>query len=255
MSRSAKSGKTVVITGASAGIGRALALEFAARGYHLGLTARRLNVLDELRKEIFSLFGSDSRRVELAMLDVDNDETVAPSLHALFDTLGKVDILVVNAGVNDFTRVGKGDLAKEKRLIQTNLVGAIATVNAGVEHFLACGGGQIVGISSIASLQAVPKQAAYCATKAGFSMYLDTARVELRHKNIHITKILPGFVKTEIMADIDKYPFVVTAQQAAKEIVTAVEKEKKLAVVPAFPWKWMRPLFGHMPDRVWGRLK
>lgn len=100
----------------------------------------------------------------------------------------------------------------------------------------------------------MPKQAAYCASKAGFSMYLDAARVELKRHNIGITKILPGFVITEIMPKIDKYPFAVTAEQAAREMVDVIEKGKALGVVPAFPWKWLRPLFGHMPDALWKKL-
>jgi short-subunit dehydrogenase len=245
--------RTVVITGASSGIGRALAVEFARRGYNLGLTARRMGALEELRKELLQLGGSP-RNISVATLDVDQTASVDSTLHSLFGQLGRVDIVVVNAGVNTFTAIGKGSLLKEQQLLQTNLLGAIATVNAAAEYFITAGGGRIVGISSLAALQAMPKQAAYCASKAGFSMYLDAARVELKRYNINITKILPGFVITEIMPKIDKYPFAVTAEQAAREMVDAIEKGKALSVVPAFPWKWLRPLLGHIPDALWKRL-
>ncbi|MBX9756208.1 MAG: SDR family NAD(P)-dependent oxidoreductase [Pseudomonadaceae bacterium] len=245
--------KTVVITGASSGIGRALALEFAAQGYDLGVAARRLPALEALRDELLAANPDSGLRVLTAVLDVDDDANVGPVLHGLFGALGKVDIVVVNAGVNDFTAVGRGTFAKEKQLLQTNLIGAIATVNAAVEHFLTCGGGQLVGISSLASLQAIPKQAAYCASKAALSMYLDAARIELKHKNIRITKILPGFVKTEIMHNVGKYPFAVSAGQAAQQIVSAVQKGKRRAVVPAFPWCLLLPLFGHFPDALFRR--
>jgi short-subunit dehydrogenase len=246
--------RTVVITGASSGIGRALAVEFARRGYHLGLTARRLGALEELRAELQQL-GDSERKIAIAALDVDQTDHVGPILHSLFAELGQVDTVVVNAGVNAFTAVGKGNLLQEQQVLQTNLLGAIATVNAAAEHFISAGaGGRIVGISSLAALQAMPKQAAYCASKAGFSMYLDAARVELKRHNIAITKILPGFVITEIMPKIDKYPFAVTAEQAARKMVDVIEKGKALGVVPAFPWKWLRPLFGHMPDALWKKL-
>jgi short-subunit dehydrogenase len=246
--------RTVVITGASSGIGRALAVEFARRGYHLGLTARRLGALEELRDEL-QLLGDSERKIVIAALDVDQTDQVGPILHRLFAQLGQVDTVVVNAGVNTFTAVGKGNLLQEQQLLQTNLLGAIATVNAAAEHFISAGaGGRIVGISSLAALQAMPKQAAYCASKAGFSMYLDAARIELKRHNIGITKILPGFVITEIMPKIDKYPFAVTAEQAAREMVDVIEKGKALGVVPAFPWKWLRPLFGHLPDALWKKL-
>lgn len=245
--------RTVVITGASAGIGRALAIEFARRGYHLGLTARRLKVLEELREEL-QLLGDRSNNISITTLDVDQSSSVGPALHSLFKQLGQVDTVVVNAGVNALTTIGKGDLLKEQQLLQTNLLGAIATVNAAAEHFISAGGGRIVGVSSLASLQPIPKQAAYCASKAGFSMYLDAAKIELKRHNISITKILPGFVITDIMPKIDKYPFAITATAAAREMVDAIEKGKALAIVPAYPWRWLRPLFGHIPDALWKRL-
>ncbi len=244
--------RTVVITGASAGIGRALAFEFARRGYHLGLTARRLTALDTLRTELQTTYTAC--KIEIATLDVDQDDSVAPTLHALFDALGGVDTVVVNAGINDFTRVGRGEFAKEKKVLQTNLIGAIATVNAAVEYFLVRGKGQIVGISSLASLKGMPKQAAYCASKAGFSLYLDAARAELRRKNIQVTTVLPGFVVTDIMPDIAKYPFAASATQVAREIVTAMEKGKAVTIVPGYPWKWLRPLFTLIPDALWRKL-
>ena len=244
--------RTVVITGASAGIGRALAFEFARRGYHLGLTARRLQVLETLRTELQTTYPQC--KVEITTLDVDQDEHVAPVLHALFDALGGVDTVVVNAGINNFTRIGRGEFAKEKQVLQTNLFGAIATVNAAVEHFLERGKGQIVGISSLASLKGMPRQGAYCASKAGFSLYLDAARAELRRKNIQVTTVLPGFVVTDIMPDIAKYPFAASADKVAVEIVTATEKGKEVAIVPAFPWKWLRPLFALIPNSLWRKL-
>ncbi len=245
---------TAVITGASTGIGRALAFEFVRRGYHVGLTARRLPALVELREELLAADKTGKLRIEITTLDVDDDASVGPIMATLFENLGAVDIVVVNAGINDFTSVGKGDFAREKQLLQTNLIGAIATVHAAVEYFRPRGAGHIVGISSLAALQGMPKQAAYCASKAGFSMYLDAARIELKHKNIRITKILPGFVKTSIMPHIGKYPFAVTAEQAATEMVTIIESGKALGFVPAFPWKWLRPLFGHLPDSIWKKF-
>ena len=120
--------RTVVITGASAGIGRALAFEFAARGYKLGLTARRMEVLEQVREEIRAAHPSSVQRIELQRLDVDATETVGPALHALFAALGGVNIVVVNAGINDPTFIGKGHLAKEAKIIQTNVIGAIAWI-------------------------------------------------------------------------------------------------------------------------------
>jgi short-subunit dehydrogenase len=246
--------KTIVITGASAGIGRALAEECFRRGYHLGLTGRRLDALESLRGELLASRPQTQQRIELCSLDVDASDSVAPTLHELFERLGGIDTLVVNAGINAYSKVGRGDFSKERQVLQTNLIGAIASVNAGAEYFLGKGSGQIVGISSLASLKAIPTQGAYCASKAGFSMYLDSARLELKHKNIRVTKILPGFVVTDIMPDIQKFPFAVSAAQAAREMLDLIEKGPALGVVPAWPWRWLRPLLALTPDFVWKRL-
>jgi short-subunit dehydrogenase len=241
---------TVVITGASSGIGRALALEMARRGHALGLTARRMALLEQLRDELHAAHGKNLR-VELATLDVCQGASVGPALHELFARLGGIDTLVVNAGANDITHVGGGDLDKELNLIQTNLAGAIATINAATEHFLKRGKGHIVGISSLASRQPIATQAAYCASKAGFSMYLDSARIELKRKGIAITDILPGYIKTDIVegVDIGKLPFAISVDQAAREMADLIGKRVKSGVVPAFPWKLVLPFLGHLPER------
>jgi short-subunit dehydrogenase len=247
--------KTVVITGASSGIGKALALEFAQRGYNLGLAARRLDKLEALQAEIALLPGAQNVQVEVIELDVNNTHAVGSTLQTLFSHLNRVDIVVVNAGVNQLTGVGKGQLQEELGLMQTNLLGAIATVNAAVEFFKAQGSGHVVGMSSLASLTPIPKQAAYCATKAGFSMYLDAAAIELKKYKIDFTKILPGFVKTDIVENMNKFPFVVSAEKAAKEIVTHIEKRHSVGVVPGYPWRLLKPVLANMPSGVWQYLK
>jgi short-subunit dehydrogenase len=172
-------------------------------------------------------------------------------LQDLFTRLGGIDTIVVNAGANDLTAIGRGELDKELNLIQTNLCGAIATIDVATAHFIERGAGHIVGISSLASLQPIARQAAYCASKAGFSMYLDAARIELRRKGIQVTSILPGYIATDIVdgVDIGQLPFAIPAAQAAREMANLIEKRVKSGVVPAFPWKLLRPLLGHLPER------
>jgi len=247
--------KSVVITGASSGIGKALALEFAKRGYNLGLAARRIDRLEALRAEIATMPGGQNLKVEIAELDVSHTEQVSPVLQGVFSNLGHVDVVVVNAGVNKLTGVGKGQLEDELGLMQTNLLGAMATVHAAVEWFKQQGGGHVVGISSLASLTPIPKQAAYCATKAGFSMYLDAAAIELKKYKIDFTKILPGFVKTDIVDNMEQYPFLVSAEQAAREMADHIEKRRAVGVVPGYPWKVLKPLLANLPAGVWRYLK
>ena len=114
---------------------------------------------------------------------------------------------------------------------------------------------QLVGVSSLSAENAIPKQAAYCAIKAALSMYLDIARMELSRKGIGVTTILPGFVETEIMEDIGKYPFAVSAEKAAAEMANIIERGAAVGVVPAFPWKYVKPFFKIIPDAVYRKLK
>ena len=109
--------KTIVITGASAGIGRALAEECFQRGYHLGLTGRRMGALESLREQLLASRPQAQQRIELCSLDVDASESVAPALQALFGQLGSVDVVVVNAGINEYSKVGRGDFLKEQHVL------------------------------------------------------------------------------------------------------------------------------------------
>lgn len=248
-----KTAKTVLITGASSGIGKALAFEYARRGYNLGLTARRLDRLEELKTEIDVKFGN--LKVEVAALDVQATDSIAPVFSELVERLGSIDIVVVNAGSNQLLGVGAGQLQEQLDMLQTNLMGAVASVDVAAEYFIARKSGHIVGVSSLASLTAIPKQAAYCASKAAFSMYLESASLELRKHNVSVTRVLPGFVKTEIVENMEQYPFLVSAEQAAREIADKVERKKNVAVIPGYPWTLVKPFMRSTPSFLWRFVK
>ena len=109
--------------------------------------------------------------------------------------------------------------------------------------------------AGVAGVAGVGSSIPYCASKAALSMYLDIARMELSRKGIGVTTILPGFVETEIMEDIGKYPFAVSAEKAAREMADIIERGAAVGVVPAFPWKYVKPFFKVIPDAVYRKLK
>jgi len=244
----------IVITGASAGIGRALAFEFAKRGWRLGLAARRLEALETLRETLHVQAGSRATQIELLQLDVDDENSVESRLSTLFAALGTVDVVVVNAGINAFSSVGRGDLDTERRILRTNLLGAIATVDAAAAFFMSQRRGHIVAIASVAAKVAVPRQAAYCASKAGLAHYMNSARIELARHGITVGTLLPGFVVTDIMPDIGKYPFAIPADVAARDMARAIIDRKRTAFIPSFPWRWLHPLLNRLPPSLWRRL-
>lgn len=247
--------RTMVITGASAGIGRAIALEAARRGWRLGLASRRRDALQTLCGEIDAVTAGRAPTASIAEVDVADPSTAVPRLRALFDGLGGVDAFVANAGINEFTRIGKGGFPGSQRILETNLIGTIATLEAAAEHFIARGRGHLVGVSSLAALMSIPSQGAYCASKAGLSAWLGSARIELGRHGIAVTEVQPGFVDTEIMPDVGRYPFAISAERAARTILDGIERRRRLVVVPGMPWRLLRPFARLIPDSAWRRRR
>lgn len=239
--------QTVLIVGASRGIGAALAHELAARGLQLGLLARNQAQLDALAAELRQAHGV---RVETASLDVADREAVAPVLQALMDRFGTVDIVVANAGVLGWRKAGDGNVAEDRRIIETNLLGAIAVIDAAVAQFKRQGRGQVVGISSISAYRGIPGSGAYSASKAALTNYLEALRLELAGKGIDVTVVHPGFVKTDIGPNMDKYPFAAEPAKVAREIADGIARRRKNLIVPGFPWRLVLPALKLLPDSV-----
>lgn len=239
--------KNVIITGASSGIGEALARAFAARGDNLGLAARRTDKLESLARELEEAHGI---KVAVTALDVQRDETVAAAINSLAQALGPVDIVVANAGITGVRRSGSGNLDTDKAVFQTNIVGAVATLDAATRLFAAQGHGHLVGISSVSAFFPIPGSAAYSASKAALTNYMNAMRLELAKKKIDVTVIHPGFIKTDIAPGMEKYPFVIEADAAAKQMLAAIAAKKANAIVPALPWKPVKGLMSLMPDSV-----
>lgn len=237
--------KNVIITGASSGIGAALASAFASKGYNLGLAARRIDKLELLAREL-----EDKYQVQVAVtaLDVQQDADIAPALSRLAQELGQVDIVVANAGVAGVRRSGSGNIELDKTIFQTNVIGAIATLDAATKMFLAQGHGHLVGMSSFSAFSPLPASAAYSASKAALTNYMNAMRLELMSTKINVTVIHPGFIKTDIAPHMDKYPFVIEADVAAQQMIRAIEANKANVIVPNMPWKAAKGLMKLMPD-------
>ena len=245
--------KSVVITGASSGIGAALAHEFASRGYNIALCARRIEKLESLKNTLSEKHSNIT--VMTAALDVNELDTVPKVLSEIKSSLGNLDIVIANAGITGVRRTGSGDLTIDKSILQTNLFGAIATIDAAVAIFREQGFGQIVGMSSFSAFRGIPGSAAYSASKAALTNYLQAVGTELfRKKDIKVTVIHPGFIRTEIDDNIDKFPFVIDANKAARTMVNAIEKGKSDVVVPSWPWAILRSVMPKLPESVVAKI-
>lgn len=220
-----------MITGASSGIGRGLAMDLARRGAKLGLVARRREILDELVNEINKMGGT-----AFALPGNVEDAAVMRDLASRLESeIGPIDIMIANAGIGATTDAAALEAAEVARVLGVNVVGAAASVAAVVPAMIKRGRGQLVAISSLAAYRGLPKSASYGASKAALSSFFESLRLDLEPRGIHVTIIHPGFIKTPLTAGREaKMPFLMELDDAVKKIVSAIEKRKKSY---AFPWQ------------------
>lgn len=227
--------KTILITGASSGLGEGLAREHAAHGRDLALCARRTDRLEQLRTEL--LAQHPRVRISVRQLDVNNHEQVFEVFAAFATEFGTIDRIIVNAGVGDGRRIGTGRFAINLLTAQTNFIAALAQCEAAVEIFRRQKHGHLVAISSMSAMRGLPKHlTTYAATKAGLATLTEGIRAELLKTPIQVTTIFPGYISTELNAGAKDLPFVVDAATGCRQLFAAIEREPAKAYVPAWPW-------------------
>jgi NADP-dependent 3-hydroxy acid dehydrogenase YdfG len=224
--------KIVFLTGASSGIGEALALAMAKQGATLGLLARRKELLDELAARCDAAGGT----ARVLAADVTDPGAVQAAADALQAEFGRIDIMIANAGIggnNPETRALRPEAVK--KVIDINLLGAVNSMAAVLSGMLERGSGQLVAVSSLAGVRGLPKSAAYSASKAGMTALFESVRLDTRSKGIDVTIIQPGFIKTPLTSGrSSKMPFLMELDDAIPLFLNAIEKKKKFA---AFPWQ------------------
>ncbi|MDQ6786980.1 MAG: SDR family NAD(P)-dependent oxidoreductase [Acidobacteriota bacterium] len=225
-------GKIVFLTGASSGIGEALALEIAKRGSIVGLLARREEFLENISDKIKKSGGT----ARSFAVDVTDAKTVAEAARSLRNEFGKIDVLIANAGIggnNRETRNLEADAVT--KVINTNLIGAVNSVAAVLPQMLERKSGQLVAISSLAGFRGLPQSAAYCASKAGMTAFFESVRLDVQRKGVDVTIIQPGFIKTPLTSGREaSMPYLMELEDAIPHFLSAIEKRKKFA---AFPWQ------------------
>lgn len=248
--------KAVFLTGASSGIGEALAVEMAKKGAILGLVARREEMLNELATKC-ETSGGTARIFACDVVD-------AAALQAAADTFREefehIDILIANAGI------GGNDVATRsyepesvRKLVDINLLGSANAVYAVVAKMIERGSGHIVGISSLAGFRGLPKSAAYSASKAGMTAFFESVRLDVAKHGIDVTIIQPGFIKTPLTAGREsKMPFLMELDDAIPLFIKAIENRKRFS---AFPWQLAtivragRFIPSWLYDRIAGRAR
>jgi short-subunit dehydrogenase len=240
--------KSILITGASSGIGKAVALEMSRRGYSVGLTARRTDELEKIRTTIQE--GEGDGQCFIRRLDVTDTQDVPVAVEELAEQLGGLDIVFANAGIGMGEKIGRGEFSKARKTIKVNVIGAMATVDAGVEYFLRQGRGHIVGTCSVAAFRGMPRSSSYSASKAAFAVYLEAARAELFRKSIDVTVLYPGYIDTPLNDMLPSRPFLITVEKGAVLIADMIGKKVKSSTVPVWPWGIVARILRILPASI-----
>ena len=245
---------TILITGASSGLGAEMARQFAARGHDLALCARRTDRLEQLRSEI--LTADPGRRVELRTLDVNDDDRVFEVFRAFRDDFGRLDRVVVNAGLGKGAPLGTGRYDANRETAMTNFVAAIAQSEAAMEIFRAQDAGHLVLVSSMSAMRGMPtSMTVYAATKAALSHLGEGLQYELLGKPIKVSVLHCGYIASEMNERVQQHVrFMVSTEDGVRAMVEAIEKEKAHAYVPALPWTALAPVLKHAPLPLLKRL-
>ena len=227
--------RNILITGASSGLGKGMAIEFAKQGCNLALCARRLENLESLRNELLEI--NANIQVFIRSLDVNDHDAVFDVFNDFKEDMGQVDRVIVNAGMGKGASIGTGYFHANKQTAITNFVSALAQCEAAMAIFRAQNSGHLVTISSISAVRGFRRaMTVYAATKAGLTSMTEGIRMDVMHTPINVSCIHPGFIRSEINEKVEKVPFIVATDVGCRALVKAINKEKANAYVPSWPW-------------------
>lgn len=185
--------KVVWITGASSGIGEALAVEFSAHGARVVLSARRQEELERVKNSC-----SHSERHLVLPLDMMDAESLPAHVETVLSHFGQIDVLINNAGISQRSLIKDTDLSVDRRVMELDFFGPVALTKAVLPHMLTRGEGQLVAVSSVVGLVATPLRSAYAAAKHAIIGFYDSLRAETHDAGLQVAVLIPGFVRTNV---------------------------------------------------------
>jgi short-subunit dehydrogenase len=244
-------GPLAIVTGASSGIGRALALRLGAEGYRLGLIARRRDAIETAAATIAAAGGA----AVAAVADVGDRAALRAAIAEVESQLGPVDVMVANAGFGVPTQLDPLNTQDVEQTIRVNVLGVIYSVEAVLPGMLARGHGQLLAISSLAAFKGLPGESAYCASKAAVNAYMEGLRIALRPNGVVVTTVCPGFVNTPMTKmNSAAMPFSMSADEAARRIARLIVRCRGGVVRFPLPMAILMSLIARLPDSVVARL-
>lgn len=241
----------VVITGASSGLGQALAWQYYQSGYALALMARRESEMQQWVRA----HGLDAARVRIYAADVARTDSIVAACQRCLAEQGVPEVVIANAGISIGIDSGeRGDLDVLAQIFATNNVGLAATFHPFLAAMKARGSGRLVGIASVASVRGLPGHGGYCASKAAVVAYCESLRGELRGTGVRVVTICPGYVDTP-MTRKNRYrmPFLMSAEAFARRAIAVIAAGQSYRVIP---WQMglVAAVMRLLPDRVFDWL-
>jgi short-subunit dehydrogenase len=245
--------KKAVLIGAAGGIGAQLAHRLAREGYVLALLDRSEGTLKTLCDQINQAHGETC--AVYYEHDVTNYEQVPDLFRHVVADLGGIDLFVYAAGVIYFPKIDEFNFAEDYKMVEVNLLGAMAWMSQVAPVFQSMRGGQIVGVSSVAGDRGRVSNPGNNTSKAGFTCYLEALRNRLTRHGVNVITIKPGMVKTDMLKlpNAPKPMLAITPEQAADGIWNAIKKRKQVAYVSGI-WLWVMLVIRHIPSVIFRRL-
>jgi hypothetical protein len=245
--------RRILITGASAGLGLGMARVFAGMGRDLALCARRIDRLQDVRRDLLATGASGM--LSVARLDVTDEQSVFDVFRGFREEFGSLDRVVVNAGFGGAgSPVGSGDYAANRQVALTDFAAVVTQCEAAMEIFRSQGTGHLVVVSSMSALRGFPGSlTVYAASKAGARTLAEGIRADALGTDIRVTTLLPGYIRSESRAHPAGARLVTDTDRGCQLLVRAIEREPAQACVPGWPWSVLGIGLRTLPLRVTAR--
>lgn len=234
----------VILTGASDGIGKALALELARRGCSLALFARRKELLETVKESCLKL---GSKKVLVFAVDVTLEAEFQAALDEADQQLDGATLFIANAGITGRSSLQETSWEYSKKCLTINVVSAIHGIERMKLKMAQRGHGILCGVTSIAGARGMPTSGVYSASKAALSTYLETLRIDLKPYGVAVVDVMPGFIDTPMTKKNKGFmPFLMDAERAAVIFVDGIFAKKRVVIAPKF-WAWALPIMRNVP--------
>ncbi len=245
--------KNAIVVGASSGIGEALVYELAGRGVSVALVARRGEEMARVAEKAKAIEGATGKAFPIFIHDVTNYSEVPELFQKITQELGGLDLIIYNSGVMPHVAPDEYNFAKDKAMIDINVLGAFAWLNEAAMRFKNVGAGNIVGISSIAGERGRRGTPAYYVSKAALTTYLESLRNRLSQYGVTVTTIKPGIIDTPMTQGLTTAVASYPVKETAEQIVNAAKKGKISAYIPG-KFRIVSMILHMIPSFIFRRL-